>query len=389
MRDYCAIYGEECCSMSTEYEPMQQVRKNFRISWYRCPIERAKLRELTRRSDVRGAFQTVGHIVLLVITGAVTYYFFNQRIWIGFALSLFAHGTIYSFIAGLATHELAHGTIFKTKWLNGMFLPVFSIISWFNHHNYKMSHTYHHMYTIHPRGDREVELPVKPSLQPLHMLQLFTFNIFRGPEPWSWPMIPVIGATLKLAFTSKFEKEWLETVFEGQEEARKKAINWARWILVFHLVLLAVSIIFKLWMLPVLVTLAPFIANWWRYFVGAPMHTGLKNNVADFRLCVRTITLDPFSQFIYWRMNWHTEHHMFAAVPCYNLKNLYRAVAFDMPKPRTLIGAWQEMRQTWKKQQEDPGYQYETPLPEQEDGEKKRRDPLEASLGDLRPKDFE
>ena len=202
-------------------------------------------------------------------------------------------------------------------------------------------------------------------------------------------MIPVIGATLKLAFTSKFEKEWLEAVFEGQEEARKKAINWARWILVFHLVLLAVSIIFKLWMLPVLVTLAPFIANWWRYFVGAPMHTGLKNNVADFRLCVRTITLDPFSQFIYWRMNWHTEHHMFAAVPCYNLKNLYRAVAFDMPKPRTLIGAWQEMRQTWKKQQEDPGYQYETPLPEQEDGEKKRRDPLEASLGDLRPKDFE
>jgi fatty acid desaturase len=374
--------------MADPHEPVQKVRKNFKVSWYRCPIDRAKLKKLARRSDLRGFFQTAGHIALLVITGAATYYFFNQRIWIGFALLLFAHGTIYSFIAGLATHELAHGTVFKTKWLNNLFLTLFSIVSWFNHHNYKMSHTYHHMYTLHPRGDREVELPLKATLHPLHMLQLFTINVFRGPEPWSWPMIPVISATVRLAFTGKFEREWLEAVFEDQEEARRRAINWARCILAFHAVLIAVSIVFKLWLLPVLVTFAPFIANWWRYLIGSPMHTGMMNNVADFRLCVRTITLDPFSEFIYWRMNWHTEHHMFAAVPCYNLKDLYEAVAHDMPEPRTLLGAWKEMRQTWKKQQEDPQYQFRTPLPKhQEDGDE-RRDPLEASLGDLAPKNF-
>ena len=93
------------------------------------------------------------------------------------------------------------------------------------------------------------------------------------------------------------------------------------------------------------------------------MRTGLKDNVADFRLCVRTITLDPVSQFLYWRMNWHLEHHMFAAVPCYNLKRLHGVVAADMPRPRTVVGAWREMRQTWKRQQVDPTYQFETPLP--------------------------
>ncbi len=372
--------------MTKEYEPMQQVRKNLRISWYRCPIEPAKLKELIRRSDLRGAFQTLGYIVLIAITGVATYYFFNQRIWIGFALSLFAHGTIYSFIAGLATHELAHGTVFKTKWLNGLFLRILSLISWFNFHNYKMSHTYHHLYTLHPHGDREVVLPIKPSLQALHLLQLFTFNITGGREPWSYPIIPIIGGTVKLAFSGKFGKEWLEAVFADQKEARKKAINWARMILLFHLGLMVVSIVFKLWPLPVLVTFAPFIANWLRYFVGAPMHTGLRDNVADFRLCVRSITLDPFTQFVYWRMNWHTEHHMFAAVPCYNLRRLFRTVAFDLPEPRTLIGAWREMRQTWKKQQEDPSYQYDTPLPQRKEEVTGKKDPLESSIGDLAPK---
>jgi fatty acid desaturase len=104
---------------------------------------------------------------------------------------------------------------------------------------------------------------------------------------------------------------------------------------------------------------------------------------------VRTITLDPFSQFLYWRMNWHLEHHMFAAIPCYNLKRLHRTVALDMPKPRTLLGAWKEMRQTWKRQQKDPAYQFDTPLPGRKEEKPKKADSLESSIGDLAPEDFD
>ena len=59
-----------------------------------------------------------------------------------------------------------------------------------------------------------------------------------------------------------------------------------------------------------------------------------------------------------------------------------------MPQPRTLIGSWREMRQTWKKQRADPGYQYETPLPKHGDKKTASRDPLEAAIGDLPPKSF-
>ncbi len=372
--------------MTKAYEPMQEVRKNFQVRWYRSPIEPARLKELTSRSDLRGWFQTLGHIVLLAITAAATWIFFDHGIWVGFAIALFAHGTIYSFLPGLATHELAHGTVFKTKWLNSFFVRFLSLISWFNFHDYKVSHTYHHIYTLHPRGDREVVLPNNPSLHPLFLLQLFTFNLVGFPrEPYSWPIVQTVAATVKLAFSGKFRKEWLEAVYVDQEAARKKSITWARLILLFHVAVIAVSIVFRLWPLSLVITFAPFIANWLRYFVGVPMHTGLQDNVDDFRLCVRTITLDPFSQFIYWRMNWHLEHHMFAAVPCYNLKRLHRTVAADMPKPRTLVEAWKEMRMAWKKQQADPGYQFDTPLPGGAARGAKKQDSLEASLGDLPP----
>ena len=116
------------------------------------------------------------------------------------------------------------------------------------------------------------------------------------------------------------------------------------------------------------------------------MHCGLRSDVADFRKCVRTITLNPVSEFLYWNMNWHLEHHMFAAVPCYNLKKLHKTVARDMPKPRTLVESWVEMRNVWKRQQNDPGYAFDTPVPEGNLNNGKKQDEyLKSSIGDLAP----
>jgi fatty acid desaturase len=77
---------------------------------------------------------------------------------------------------------------------------------------------------------------------------------------------------------------------------------------------------------------------------------------------------------------------MFAAVPCYNLRSLSKIIASDMPEPRSVIGAWREMRLTWKKQQGNPSYQYETPLPTRTQAASKSQDPSVSELGDLSPK---
>jgi fatty acid desaturase len=83
-------------------------------------------------------------------------------------------------------------------------------------------------------------------------------------------------------------------------------------------------------------------------------------------------------------MNWHLEHHMFAGVPCYNLKELHRATADDMPAPRTLFGAWKEMRETWKRQKNDPDYAYDTPVPT-EGMPAGGRDRMADCIGELGP----
>ena len=358
---------------------MAGVRKNFKVDWYRSPIDSEALRKLTRRSDLKGWLQSLGWLALVGTTGTATYLFFLNKIWVAFGVALFLHGTIYCFNPGLVTHEFSHGTVFKTKWLNALFLRLFSLLGMVNFHHYKRSHTYHHIYTLHPRGDREVVLPRDPSLKLISLIWLFTINI-----PGLWRVI--VKNVFGLAILGKFDEkgEWSSAIFPKDDPiGRGEAINWARLILLFHLSVLAVAAITGLWLLPVLITLSNFVANWWRFFIGTTMHTGLRDNVPDFRKCCRTIKLDPFSSFIYWYMNYHAEHHMFAAVPCYHLKSLSRAIAFDMPKPRTLVTAWKEMLDTYKQQKIDPTYQFDTPVPD--NSQPGADQELAAGIGDLAP----
>ncbi len=384
--------------MKHEYLPLEEIRNKLRIKWYRCPISGDKLRAFSKRSDLQGWFQSLGHLTLFAGTGALTYYLFMQQLWVGFGLALTGHGAITSFM-GLAVHELGHGTVFKTKWLNKLFLRIYSILAWHNFHIYAMSHTYHHRYTLHPEGDRELLLPKSPTLRVLYVLQMLTFNIKGGFE--SNGLVPVLTNNVKTALgiypcskspsTEKRarepKEEWMEALYRNCPEERQEAVNWAQVVVLFHLSMIVVAIFFNLWLLPLLVSYSYFIGNFWRYLVGVPMHCGLRDNVPDFRLCARSIKLDPLSEFLYWRMNWHTEHHMYASVPCYNLKKLSKEIASDMPKPRTLLGAWREMRETWHRQKIDPDYQFDTPLPAPAGSVINREfKEMEVSIGDLAPK---
>ena len=41
----------------------------------------------------------------------------------------------------------------RTRWLNQAFLRVYRVLGWHNFHEYAMSHTHHHRYTLHPTAD--------------------------------------------------------------------------------------------------------------------------------------------------------------------------------------------------------------------------------------------
>ena len=89
-------------------------------------------------------------------------------------------------------------------------------------------------------------------------------------------------------------------------------------------------------------------------------------------------------------MNWHIEHHMFAGVPCYNLKKLHHLLVEDMSELRTLFGAWREMQETGHRQKTEPDYFFDTPLPPTAKHiPSEASDILKSSIGELAPKGLE
>ena len=63
-------------------------------------------------------------------------------------------------------------------------------------------------------------------------------------------------------------------------------------------------------------------------------------------------------------MNFHIEHHRYAAVPCYRPGQLHRLIEHDLPpSPRGLIGTWTGIAASLRRQKADPGYQFLAELP--------------------------
>jgi fatty acid desaturase len=110
-----------------------------------------------------------------------------------------------------------------------------------------------------------------------------------------WDLYGRLKTTIRLSF-GRLEGDWENALFpESAVELRRSLFNWARIQLVGHALIVCVSLYLDLWLVPILVTLAPFYGGWLQYLCNNTQHTGLMDNVSDFRLCSRTIILSPLS----------------------------------------------------------------------------------------------
>jgi len=374
------------------FPPLSEVRNNLKPQWYRSKMDPDKFRKFSKRNNYKGFVQAGGHFGLFCITGMSVYSSWSNSHWILFLIAVFIHGTISSFFKGTAVHELGHGTVFETKWLNKFFLYLFSLISWWNPFDYAASHTYHHRYTLHPEGDREVLLPIHPNVGATFLLQMFTFNLITQPGRTfgKGGLLSAIWLTILAAFGKNGSSdipanEWLEAIHSDQSEQKFASIRWSQIQLGLHIFVLILAASTELWVLSFIITIPSYTANWLSYFLGLTQHCGLRQNTTDFRKNTRSIRLPKFLEYLYWHMNWHTEHHMYAGVPCYNLRKLAYEIKKDMPEPKNLFDAWKEMLDTWQTQKSNPNYAFDTPVPESLKNTNKL--PLEAkSIGDLAPK---
>lgn len=324
------------------------------IEWYRCPISPALFKELHKRSDWRALMQTGGYLLILMVTASLALWSWHHAPWPLTAALVFLHGMGMSFLIN-GIHELGHGTVFKTKRWNKFFLPIFGFLAWHQYVFFDASHQRHHRYTLHPPDDMEVVLPVKMLWKDFWKQGFFNWNALRYQLTTHWRMA-----------RGKFVGTWEQECFPEEDlKLRAKAIRWSRVVLWGHAAIIIGSITSGWWMVAVVVSGGAYIGNWLFWLCNSTQHCGLADNVPDYRLCCRTIYLNLVLRFLYWQMNYHTEHHMYAAVPCYNLKRLHEAIVDDMPPcPDGLVAAWTHIMEVMRRQEADPTYQYRAPLPE-------------------------
>ncbi len=330
------------------------------INWYRSPLPRETLQALNARSDLKGLIQAGGYLLTLCCTGAATLWSAFAGHWVLAVVLLFVHGTCGSFLLN-AIHELCHNTVFKTKWLGGLFIRIFGFLGWNDWVWFNASHANHHRYTLHPPRDGEVVLPYeyaswKTFWKSAIWAPLGPYNLIRNAVPRALGII---------------KDEWTLALFpEDKPDARRRLFNWNRFLLLGHGLIFAASVTAAVrtgqwaWlMVPVVVSFSDCFGGWLLYLCNNTQHVGLTDKVPDFRICCRSVKLPGFASFLYWRMEYHIEHHMYAAVPCYNLPKLQKAIAHDLPERKGLVAAWKEIGMIVKKQAEDPNYQFIQTLP--------------------------
>lgn len=337
------------------------------IDWYRTPMPPETLKALNARSDLQGLLQSGGWLLLWSCTASLAIGSAFAGYWYLTPVFIFLHGMVGTFNIN-AVHELCHNTVFKSKWLNGLFVRVFGFLGWNDWVWFNASHANHHRYTLHPPRDGEVVLPIKWLSR-----KIFWKSGFWAPLG---PYHQYKGAIPRAM--GKLQGEWTQTLFPPEKpEALAKLKRWNRSVIAGHaLILLACLTAFVLtllsagiaaawpWLIvPLVISHSNTYGGWLFFLCNNTQHVGLTDKVPDFRLCCRSMELPWIVSFLYWHMQYHTEHHMYAAVPCYNLRKLHKQIKHDLPEIKGLRGAWEEIAMILARQETEPDFQYIHPLP--------------------------
>ena len=315
--------------------------------WYQCPVPRDTLRQLLERRDGPAIRDTFLWFVLLIVSGYGTYFLW-PTFWAIIPYALYA--IFYATMSDSRWHESAHGTAFKTDWMNDALYEIASFMILREATVWRWSHNRHHSDTIIVGRDPEIAVPRPPNLRVI-VLSFFSLVVYR--KYFTRIVLHTFG---RIAADEK--------TFVPATEFHKIFLR-ARIYVAIYVAVIALSIYSRSILPLLLVGLPNLFGTWLTVSYGLTQHAGLAENVLDHRLNCRTVYMNLIHRYIYWNMGYHVEHHMFPLVPYHALPKLHEAVKNDCPTPYpSLFAAWREIAPTLLKQVEDPAYYIKRHLPQ-------------------------
>ena len=323
--------------------------------WHRCKIDKNILKELSKKSNLKGLQHISVYFSSLFITGFLAYYTWGTW-WSLFWFLIY--GNIYCF-SNPIWHETGHKTAFKSKFLNELFYYLSCFMAYFEPTRWRYTHFVHHgnTYSTKDPYDHEIEYnndirktPIKFLINIIPFAQLFFFKNSIAYE--------VIQHALGVK-----TKVMMESI---PENARPRAIFISRIYVVIWIGIITLSFLITSWLPTLFILLPHFYGKTLHKIVSFTQHAGLARDVKDHRLSARDVKLNPILSFLYWKMEYHCVHHMFPTVPAYNLEKLHYYLKDQLPEiKKGLIETYKEIIPALKKQKLKPHYHVPILLPDQ------------------------
>jgi|CZKI01.1.fsa_nt_gi Na+-transporting NADH:ubiquinone oxidoreductase subunit F len=307
--------------------------------WYQCPVPRATMRRLLERRDAPAIADTLVWFALILGSGYAGYALWGTW-WAVIPFGIYA--VLYASTSDSRWHEAGHGTAFRTDWMNSALYEIASFMVMRESTVWRWSHTRHHSDTIIVGRDPEIAVPRPPDLKRM-ILGFFGVPVY--PKYFSRILMHSLGRM------GADEKTFIP------ESEFQKIYRKARFYVLLYASVIGLAVYTRS-ILPLLyVGLSNLYGSWLQAIYGLTQHAGLAENVLDHRLNCRTVRMNFVNRYLYWNMNYHTEHHMFPLVPYHALPRLHEVVKDDMPPAYpSLLAAWREIVPAVLKQARDPTY---------------------------------
>lgn len=304
--------------------------------WWAPKLERAIVQKHLRQRDLPGLAFVGSWLALL----AGTTWLLNAAWGTWWLLpALILHGSILSF-AYAASHEGAHGTAFKTRWLNEAVFYLTSFVFGEEPMYRRYSHGRHHVATWYPGYDSQM-----PYGNPMTRRAWLRESLAL--------LGPVGGITTMLRHATRgLKADELDFV----PAARVNQLIWgARSFLLGYLGIIAASAYLQTWF-PIVAFFGGRLAGGWapQLFINS-QHMCMSEAVPDHRYCTRSLACPLPVRLLYWNMNYHIEHHLYPGVPFHALPSINRLIKDELPVPiRGAVRANLEILRVIARQRSEP-----------------------------------
>lgn len=277
-------------------------------------LDRKIVKSLSRRSDRPGLIYMTKWIITLIASGSLIYLAMGTG-WVWPAM--FLYGAILSIPAYAMSHETAHGTAFKTRWLNETVNWMTALIYLEEPLYRRYTHTNHHTYTWHVGKDSQM-----PFDTPMTLGGWLT-------EATGYASLHFAVVTLfRLTFGQNTEV--MKTVIPADEISRVRRNAWiflSIYILIGILIVLGVDKLLWFLVIPILLGRSAMI------LMGLIQHVEMAENSPSIIDSTRSFKTNWIVSFLYMNMNYHVEHHLYPQVPFYALPALHEAIKDQLPSP--------------------------------------------------------